>query len=228
MSNQAKERVGRYATDYVEDGMVVGLGTGSTAYYFVDELARRLQTGQLNHITAVTTSKQTARQAESLGIPLVPLDDVNAIDLVVDGADEATTSFNGIKGGGGALLHEKIVATYSHRVIWIVTQEKMVETLGRFPLPIEVVPFGSWKLFYKLEASGMRPQFRKSNRDSLFITDSGNYIIDLHLERIDNPHQLQFDLNNMVGVVETGLFLDHPHTILIGQDDETIKIHTRE
>ncbi|MDO4432516.1 MAG: ribose-5-phosphate isomerase RpiA [Aerococcaceae bacterium] len=220
-----KEIVGRKAADYVKDGMVVGLGTGSTAFWFVDEIGRRLQSGQLKHIVGVPTSKRTAEQARMLKIPLKSIDDVSHIDVLVDGADETTKEFHGIKGGGGALLHEKIVAESSHKRIWIVGEDKVVDTLGAFPLPIEVIPFGSWKLFRLLDQAGMKPTFRKKDDGSLFVTDSGNYIFDLHLERIPAPVQLAFELNNIVGVVEHGLFLKHPHVILAGKADGTIAVY---
>lgn len=223
----AKELVGRKAADYVEDGMVVGFGTGSTAYFFIDEVGKRIQSGELKHIVGVATSKRTLTQMKSLGIPSKSLDDVNFIDLLVDGADETTRDYNGIKGGGGALLYEKIVAQNSRRIIWIVTEDKVVDTLGKFPLPVEVVQFGSWKLFRTFDQAGMYPTFRKSGTDNLFITDSGNYIIDLHLDRIENPHQLSFELNNMVGVVDHGLFLNYPDTILSSDGEGNIEVIRR-
>lgn len=222
-----KELVGRTAADYVESGMVVGLGTGSTAFWFVDEIGRRLRSGQLEHIVAVPTSKRTAEQARMLRIPLASLDEVSHIDVLVDGADECTPTFSGIKGGGGALLHEKIVAQSSHKRIWIVGEDKLVDALGAFPLPVEVVPFGSWKLFRMLDQAGLNPMFRKKDGDSFYRTDSDNYIIDLHLKHIPNPQQLAFDLNNMVGVVDHGLFLNHPHVILVGKQDGTIERYER-
>lgn len=223
----AKEVVGRRAADYIESGMVVGLGTGSTAYYFIDELGRRISKGLLKNIRAVSTSSQSEAQARSLGIPTVRLDDVKYIDVLVDGADETLVTFSGIKGGGGALLLEKIVATYARKIIWIVDQSKKVEYLGAFPLPVEVVQFGAWKLFHTFEAAGMKPSFRKKGRDSLFITDSGNYIIDLNLGKIENPHQLAFELKNMVGVVEHGLFMNYPDVILVADDQGQLEIIQR-
>ncbi|WP_124058716.1 ribose-5-phosphate isomerase RpiA [Vaginisenegalia massiliensis] len=223
-----KETVGRLAADYVEDGMVVGLGTGSTAYWFVDEIGKRVQSGQLANIICVPTSRQTAQQAEQLGIPLVTLDEVAAIDVLVDGADETTTDFMGIKGGGGALLHEKIVADNARKIIWIVGEDKVVDTLGKFPLPVEIIQFGSWNLFRKFEAAGLRPSFRKKGPDSLFITDSGNYIIDLHLEEIPAPQQIAHDLIHTVGVVEHGLFLGYADVVLAGKEDGTVVRYERE
>ena len=137
-----KEMVGKQAATYIESGMTVGLGTGSTAYYFVEEIGRRVKEEGLD-IIGVTTSKRTKEQAEKLGIPLKSVDEVDFIDVTVDGADEIAPDFSGIKGGGGALLFEKIVAEQSKRIIWIVDESKMVDYLGRFPLPVEVIPYGS-------------------------------------------------------------------------------------
>lgn len=222
-----KEVVGRKAADYVEDGMVVGLGTGSTAYWFIEEVGQRVQEGALRHIVGVCTSKQTEQQAQQLGIPLVDIDQVNHIDILVDGADECTTEFSGIKGGGGALLMEKIVAQHSRRIIWIVTEQKVVDTLGSFPLPVEVVQYGSWKLFRQFDQAGMKPTFRKRGKDSIYNTDSGNYIIDLHLESIPTPQQTAFELKNMVGVVDHGLFLNYPDIILAVNDEGEITTYNR-
>lgn len=225
MINQAKMVAGRKAVDYIESGMTVGLGTGSTAYYFIDELGRRIRTGQLTDIQTVATSKRSKEQAESLGIKVVSLDMVEYIDVLVDGADETTYQGFGIKGGGGALLYEKIVAMASKKTIWIITHEKMVETLGAFPLPIEVVPFGSLRLFDNLRRMGLNPSFRKAENDSLFITDAGNYIFDLHLEAIPAPHQLAVELDRMVGVIEHGLFLDLTDLIIIGYENGQVNLY---
>ncbi|MCR8969766.1 ribose-5-phosphate isomerase RpiA [Facklamia sp. 7083-14-GEN3] len=222
---EAKKRVGKYAASYVEDGMVVGLGTGSTAYWFIEEVGRRFQAGELDNILTVSTSDRSSEQALKLGLPLKEIDDVNHIDLLVDGADETTRQFAGIKGGGGALLHEKIIAEQSDKIIWIMDESKLVDQLGKFPLPVEVVRFGSWKVYDAFASAGMKPSFRKVEGDKLFITDSGNYIIDLHLEEIPNPQVLASEIKAKVGVVEHGLFLDYADIILVAQaDGEIIKI----
>lgn len=223
----AKERVGRKAAEYIQDGMVVGLGTGSTARWFVDEVGQRFKRGELAHIVCVATSKETEQQARQLGLPLSSLDEVNHIDLLVDGADETLRSFSGIKGGGGALLIEKIVAQNSQKIIWIVTEEKLVDELGAFPLPVEIVQTGSWKLFRQFQNAGMHPSFRKKGKDSLFVTDSGNYIIDLNLKKIPQPQQIAFELKHMVGVVDHGLFINYPDIILVGKHDGTIEVIER-
>ena len=139
-----------------------------------------------------------------------------------------TRDFYGIKGGGGALLHEKIVAKNAKRSIWVVGEDKVVDTLGAFPLPVEVVQFGSWNLFRQLMAAGLEPSFRKVGSDSLYMTDSGNYIIDLKLGQIPYPHQLAHELKNTVGVVEHGLFLDVCDTFLVGRADGSILLYQKD
>ena len=161
-----KEQVGIKAAEFVKRGMIVGLGTGSTAYYFVAELGRRIKEEGLK-ITAVTTSSVTYEQAEGLGIPLKAIDDVEVVDLTVDGADEVDPALNGIKGGGGALLMEKIVATNSKDCIWIVDESKQVETLGAFKLPVEVVQYGAENLFRHFEKKGYSPAYRERIANAL-------------------------------------------------------------
>lgn len=208
-----KELVGRKAADYVQNGMVVGLGTGSTAYYFVDELANRMKKG-LN-IVGVTTSKATAEQARTLGIPLKSIDEVKKIDVTVDGADEFNPRLNGIKGGGGALLFEKIVAKQSQKVIWIVDESKVVDTLGNFPLPVEIIKYGSSHLIRYFQEKGYAPVLRQRDGKTV-LTDDGNYIVDLHLECITDEYALAQELDNLTGVVEHGLFLDMTSCVLVG------------
>lgn len=209
-----KEQVGIKAAEYVKDGMIVGLGTGSTAYYFVAEVGRRVQEEGLK-ITAVTTSSVTYAQAENLGIPLKAIDEVPYVDLTVDGADEVDPHFNGIKGGGAALLMEKVVATNSKACIWIVDESKMVETLGAFKLPVEVVQYGAQNLFRKFEEKGYRPAFRMDG-DVRKITDMKNFIIDLDLREIKDAYALANELDHTVGVVEHGLFLDMISKVIVG------------
>ena len=199
-----KELVGKKAAEYVESGMTVGLGTGSTAYYFVEEIGRRVKEEGLE-IVGVTTSLATKKQAEALGIPLKSVDEVDYIDVTIDGADEIAPDFSGIKGGGGALLFEKIVAEQSKSVIWIVDESKMVDYLGRFPLPVEVVPYGSEQLFKRFEALGYKPTFRERDGER-YLTDSKNYIIDLDVYPIKDPIAFGEKIKGMTGVVEQGLF----------------------
>ena len=209
-----KEQVGIKAAEFVTDGMIVGLGTGSTAYYFVAELGRRIKEEGLK-ITAVTTSSVTYEQAEGLGIPLKAIDDVEVVDLTVDGADEVDPALNGIKGGGGALLMEKIVATNSKDCIWIVDESKQVETLGAFKLPVEVVQYGAENLFRHFEKKGYSPAYREKDGQR-FVTDQGNFIIDLDLKVIPDAEALAEELDRTVGVVDHGLFLGLVSKVIVG------------
>ena len=209
-----KEQVGIKAAEFVTDGMIVGLGTGSTAYYFVAELGRRIKEEGLQ-ITAVTTSSVTYEQAEGLGIPLKAIDDVEVVDLTVDGADEVDSALNGIKGGGGALLMEKIVATNSKDCIWIVDESKQVETLGAFKLPVEVVQYGADNLFRHFEKKGYSPAYREKDGQR-FVTDQGNFIIDLDLKVIPDTEALAEELDRTVGVVDHGLFLGMVSKVIVG------------
>lgn len=220
-----KQMVGEKAAEYVTDGMIVGLGTGSTAYYLVEALGRRVQAGLT--MTGVTTSLRTKEQAEALGIPLKDLNDVEEIDLTIDGADEISSDYQGIKGGGGAHLFEKMVAVHSKQVMWIVDSSKMVQTLGAFPLPVEVVTFGYQQLFRLFEAKGYQPTLRLDEAGQTYLTDGGHYIIDLHVGEIKHPHTLAAWLDSLTGVVEHGLFLDQVNTILVGHKDSVEVITAR-
>ncbi|MBF8970560.1 MULTISPECIES: ribose-5-phosphate isomerase RpiA [unclassified Streptococcus] len=212
-----KEQAGIHAASYVENGMIVGLGTGSTAYYFVQELGRRVQEEGLE-IVGVTTSHRTAEQAEGLGIPLKTIDQVLSVDVTVDGADEVDPDLNGIKGGGGALLMEKVVALPTQEYIWVVDESKLVEHLGAFPLPVEVVRYGAQQVFHRFKERGYQPTFRMVDGD-YYVTDMQNYIIDLHLEQIEDPLALAEELDRMVGVVEHGLFNQMVQRVVVaGQD----------
>lgn len=199
-----KKLAGVTAAQYVTDGMTIGLGTGSTAYYFVEEIGRRIKEEGLQ-VVGVTTSSVTTKQAEGLGIPLTSIDDIDCINLTVDGADEVDKAFNGIKGGGAALLMEKIVATPTKEYIWVVDESKLVDHLGAFKLPVEVVQYGADRLFRVFERAGYKPSFRMKG-DKRLITDMQNFIIDLDLGCIKNPFEFGRLLDQTVGVVEHGLF----------------------
>lgn len=217
------------ALEWIEDGMKVGLGTGSTAKWFVDLLAEHLAaTGK--KIVGVPTSSRTKAQAESLGIPLSTLGELGALDLVVDGADEFDGALNLIKGGGGALLQEKIVAAASDKMVVISDPSKQVETLGAFDLPIEVVRFG-WESTQAKVADVLEPADvanRKIKRRMVdgepFVTDEGHYILDLALQKIAEPEILAVSLNLVPGVVETGLFCGMASAVIIGQPDGTATV----
>ena len=199
-----KKLAGIKAAEFVQSGMIVGLGTGSTAYYFVEEIGRRIKEEGLQ-IIAVTTSSVTSQQAEGLGIPLKSIDEVDLVDVTVDGADEVDPNFNGIKGGGGALLMEKVVATPTKCYILVVDESKLVEKLGAFKLPVEVVQYGAEQVFRRFERAGYKPAFRQKDGQR-FVTDMKNFIIDLDLGVIENPIEFARELDHIVGVVEHGLF----------------------
>ena len=200
-----KEVVGKEAVKYVEDGMIVGLGTGSTVFYFVHALADRVKEG-LN-IQMVSTSIQTVELARSLGLNIKELEEIDHIDLAVDGVDEIDKNFNAIKGGGAALFREKIVADIAKEVIWIYDESKDVEKLGKFNLPVEILPFGYSHTVRKLTEAGLNPVIRKKDGEIL-ITDNHNYIADLHLGYGFDIEEVKQKLANIVGVVEHGLFLN--------------------
>ncbi|HRY06989.1 MAG TPA: ribose-5-phosphate isomerase RpiA [Hyphomicrobiaceae bacterium] len=210
-ANEMKRKAAERALMFVEPGMKLGLGTGSTAAAFVDLLGKRVAEGL--DIIGVPTSEATRRQAEALGIRLTTLDIEPFLDLTIDGADELDASLRLIKGGGGALLREKIVATASDRMIVIADASKLVETLGRFPLPIEVIPFGLQATLGMIEMLSEdcgctgELKLRTSATGEPFRTDSGNFIIDAHYGVIEEPEELDQALKLIPGVVENGLFI---------------------
>ena len=220
-----KKLVGDKAATFVEDNMVLGLGTGSTAVYMVKAVAKRAKEEDLN-LTCVSTSIATRKLANDLGLNVVDLSEVDSIDLTIDGADEVSKDFQGIKGGGGAHLFEKIVAENSKKNIWIVDESKDVEVLGAFPLPVEVVPFGYELLLQKFKEKGYEPVLRVTESGQIFETDSGNYILDLHLEKIENPKSLAQELKAQTGVVEHGLFIDIVDQVILSNEQGEIEIRT--
>ena len=226
----AKQAAAQKAATLVESGMKVGLGTGSTAAFLVSCLGERMQNEGLE-ITAVATSTATADQARDLGIRVVTLDEARWLDLTIDGADEFDPEFNLIKGGGGALLQEKIVATASDRMVVIADATKRVATLGAFPLPVEVLGFGMSttrmlleEMLEGLDVTGNKAVPRMKN-GALFVTDEGNHILDLHLGRIGNARQLALILNQVPGVVENGLFIDICDAIILGHTDGSVEVN---
>ena len=209
-----KQIAAEKAVEFIEDGMIVGLGTGSTVTYMVKKLAAKV--GEGLNITAVSTSNATSELAKSLGIHIINFDDVGEIDLTIDGADEVDKNLNGIKGGGGALLFEKIVASASQRNIWIMDSTKLVDNLGKFPLPVEAVPFGIVHTVSKLKEGGYNPELRMAD-DKIFHTDGNHYTIDLHLRKITEPVKLESELKKIPGIIETGLFINVADIVIIGR-----------
>jgi ribose 5-phosphate isomerase A len=215
-SMNEKKQVGEKAVEYVKDGMVVGLGTGSTAYYFISKLGELVQQGL--SIRGVPTSMQTEQLAKELGIPLVSFNEIEKIDVAVDGADEVDSELNLIKGGGGALLREKIIAASAKTFIIIADSQKNVDTLGAFPLPIEVVPYGFEMTIKHIQNLGGRTKLRQYQGNS-FLTDNGNFILDTSFQEIKQPKELEKDLNLIPGVVENGLFVGMADAVITIMDN---------
>lgn len=227
MSRDAeKQLAGEYAAGYVQDGMIVGLGTGSTVYFTIKKIAERVKEEGLK-LTFVSTSAHSTELAESLGLRIHSLNEVQEIDLTIDGCDEFDPSLNGIKGGGGALLFEKIVATASKQNIWVADRAKEVETLGAFPLPVEVLQFGSSHTLRKLEETGCALKIRKQANGEIFLSDSQNLIVDMQMGKIEDPVQLSQWLNAIPGVVENGLFISIADQVILPGDQGKIRVIER-
>ncbi len=216
----AKRIAAERAVDYICDGMTVGLGTGSTAYWAIQKLGAKVKKGL--QIKAIATSVQSEAMAKSLGIGLVPFAEIKAVDITIDGADEVDGDLNLIKGGGGALLREKIVAAASKELIIVVDESKLVKNLGNFPLPVEVVKFGHEVTIRKLQSLGCVPKIRRMN-DRSYETDNGNFIIDCHFKSIENPPRLNNDINLIPGVVDNGLFINMAKRIIAGYQNGEVK-----
>jgi ribose 5-phosphate isomerase A len=216
---ELKRAAAAQALEYVENGMQLGLGTGSTAKHFVELLGERVRDGL--RVIGVPTSEATRADAERCGVPLTTLDEIDHLDLTVDGADEIDPSLNLIKGGGGALLREKIVAAASARMVVISDDSKWVDTLGRFPLPVEVIPFGLGATRHALVAAFSQAgvageiSLRQGKDGHAFVTDGGHWIVDAHLGRIPDPPRLAALLSAIPGVVEHGLFIGLAKTAIL-------------
>jgi|SRR5690554_3324709 len=221
----AKKMVAESAVEFIQDGMTVGLGTGSTAYWAIKKTGEKIKKEGIK-IKAIATSKESESLAKELRIPLVNFSDIDNIDITIDGADEVDSDLNLIKGGGGALLREKIVATASHKLIIIVDETKIVKQLGKFPLPVEVIPFGVHITRSKIEKLGCKTEIRMSDEKNKYKTDNGNYILDCKFSNIENPEEINQYINIIPGVVDNGLFIKLANEVLVGYKDgniETIK-----
>lgn len=211
------------AVNEIRDGMLVGLGTGSTAAYAVKALGRRVAQGL--RVTCVATSVATETLAKSVGLTITPFDEVSRVDLTIDGADEIDPLLRAIKGGGGALLREKVVAAASDRVIAIVDSSKPVAELGRFKLPVEALPFASAWVLRALTEIGATPTRRVRADGTPFRSDQGNFIVDAAFHAISDPAQLAARLAGVPGIVEHGLFLDEIDSVFIGRGDSVEIVH---
>ncbi|MDZ4834529.1 MAG: ribose-5-phosphate isomerase RpiA [Candidatus Melainabacteria bacterium] len=224
-SDSEKHAAAEAALAYVEDGMVVGLGSGSTSLIFVKLLGERVKSGL--KITGVPTSEETGRLAEELGIPLVSLQDGVQPDVDIDGSDEVDVNLSLIKGGGGKLLREKIVAFASKKVVIIVDSKKLVDKLGAFKLPVEVVPFSIAVVENAIKDIEGKPVLRKEKDGSIYITDENNWILDCDFGLIDDPKTLDEKLSSIPGIVEHGLFINLADIVLVGENRTVRKIEAR-
>jgi len=224
-SDQEKELAAHASLQFVRDGDVVGLGTGSTAAYAIRFLGERVRSGL--KIRGVSTSAQTQNLAASLGIPLTTLEEVEQIDVTIDGADEFDPELRLIKGGGGALLREKIIASATRQEIIIVDSNKQVSVLGKFPLPVEVIRFAEAIVNKKISALGATVQLRRDGAGQPFITDEGHHILDCHFGQIPDPTALAHTLSEMPGVVEHGLFINLADVVLLAKGSEVLEFRRK-
>jgi ribose 5-phosphate isomerase A len=214
---EEKRRAAEKSLEYVRDGMNLGLGSGSTAAIMVELLAQRVREGL--RIQGLPSSEGTRHLAQELGIPLLSFEDVMTLDLTIDGADEADDELHLIKGGGGALLREKIVASLSRRVVIVADSSKRARRIGAFPLPVEVVQFAWRPIAERVRALGAAPALRMTPHGQPFVTDEGNYILDCPFGEIADPARLSRELHDIPGVVEHGLFVDLADTLIVGRRD---------
>lgn len=219
--DEMKQRVGIYAATLVRNGMTIGLGTGSTANALIRALADRMKEGL--QFTAVPTSGRTRDLATQLGISITEFDDVTTIDLAMDGADEISPQLNLIKGGGGAMLQEKMIAHTAQRFIVLGDESKLVQRLGGVPLPVEVVPYGWNQVQRKIENLGCDKVVLRVRDGKTYVTDHEHYILDCHFHGIKHPDELNAVIKSIPGVVDTGLFLHLAKTAIISYVDGTVK-----
>ena len=219
-NDSSKKNAGYKAAEYVKDGMVLGLGTGSTTHYFIEKVGMRIRDEGIN-VLGIPTSFQSLLIAKKWNIPITTLEEYD-IDLSVDGADEVDCDFNLIKGGGAAHTKEKIVDYAADEFIVIVDESKCVENLGEFPVPVEVLPDASRMVMQALKDMGAEPEIRMAQRkDGPVITDNGNFIIDAKFDEIESPAHLEIDLNSIPGVVENGIFSQMVDKVIVGTENGT-------
>ena len=221
-NDQEKEAAARASLRFLKDGQVVGLGTGSTAAYFIKLLGEEVKKGL--RIRGIPTSLRSGELAMSLGIPVITLDDCQEIDVTVDGADEVDPQLRLIKGGGGALLREKIVASATRQMIVVADESKQVQRLGKFPLPVEVIRFAEALIAKRISALGAEVRLRRDGADNAFLTDQNNHILDCRFGEIGDPATLARQLSDMPGVVEHGLFIGMASVALFARGSEIVEL----
>lgn len=215
-----KQKAAEHAVKYVKSGMIVGLGHGTTASFAVKHIAQLLKTGELSNILGIPCSIQVEDEARHLGIPLTTLEEHPIIDVTIDGADEVDPNLDCIKGGGGALLREKIVAQASRREIIVVDESKLSPTLGtHWPVPVEVIPFGWRSQISFLESLGARVSVRQTSSGGKFFTDQGNLIVDCHFGPLQQPIHIARELSKRIGIIEHGLFLGLTQDVIVAGND---------
>ena len=217
-----KQTAGEYAVQFVQPGMVIGIGTGSTVFYFIKALAKRVAAGFV--VKGVPTSRRTDELAKQSGIDMINLNDAPLLDLAIDGADEVDNELQLIKGGGGSLLQEKMIAAASQKLIIIADAGKAVDKLGKFPLPVEVIPYGWKQTARHIQQLNCNKIILRQKETNPFISDHGHYILDCHFDEIDNATLLSQQLNAIPGVVENGLFLNMASTAVFGNEDGTVRV----
>jgi ribose 5-phosphate isomerase A len=221
-NDQEKEAAARASLRFVKDGQVVGLGTGSTAAYFIQLLGEAVKNGL--RIRGIPTSVRSREQAVGLGIPLTTLDECQQIDVTVDGADEVDPELRLIKGGGGALLREKVVASATRQLVIVADASKRVPVLGRFPLPVEVIKFAQALVVKKIEALDTKVTLRRDADGKPYLTDENNYILDCRFGQIPDADELAQRLGDMPGVVEHGLFIGMASVVLVANGSEIVEL----
>jgi ribose 5-phosphate isomerase A len=221
-NDQEKEAAARASLRFVRDGQIVGLGTGSTAAYFIQLLGDAVKNGL--RVRGIPSSVRSREQAASLGIPLTTLDECQEIDVTVDGADEVDPELRLIKGGGGALLREKIVASATKQLVIVADATKRVPVLGRFPLPVEVIKFAQAVVVKKIEALGAKVSVRREAEGRPYLTDENNHILDCRFEQISDAARLARQLSDMPGVVEHGLFIGMASVVLVANGSEIVEL----
>jgi ribose 5-phosphate isomerase A len=220
-NEKAKKAAGEKAAGYVSDGMVIGLGTGSTAYWAIKKIGEMVKDGL--KIRALATSKQSEQLAHEAAIPIISFEVIDRIDVTIDGADEADRDMNLVKGGGGALTREKIIGAATELYIIVMDESKLVDQLGKFPLAVEVLPFGWQMTQRKLSELGCNPVLRLSNGNP-YETDNGNHIIDCAFGTIITPDSLQVEINSIAGVVENGLFVNMADMLIVASNSGELEI----
>lgn len=224
MLNEAiKKAVGYKAAELVQEGMLIGLGTGSTAFFFIERLIQRCEDGLQIH--AVASSEHSYKQAKTGKIPLINIEKISALDMTFDGADEIDPQKRMIKGGGGAHVREKIIANMSHELVVIVDESKLVQDLGKCKLPVEVLPFAHLVTLHNIEKAGYKAEFRTLADNSLFVTDNNHFIIDIHFDKpCKHPEQDHEILIHIPGVIDTGFFFNLAGRVVVGFSDGQVVV----